>query len=385
MGKLAISAPIPGPDLRDSVAYAKEAEELGYTEAWLAEVGGADAFTLAGALALETGLRLGTAVVPIYTRTPMVLGMTAASMSQLAPDRFVLGIGTSSENIVQRWSGTPFEKPYTRMRETLEALRPMLAGEKVSYEGETLRVDGFRMQIAYSGEPKVYIGALNRRMLRLAGARADGVILNMLAPDHVKQVLAEVAAGAEEAGRDPEEIESVARIHMVYDVPFEDGAGIVRSVFGPYAATSVYNKFFSWIGFEEEAAAVAEAWSEKDREGLAGAVSDDMVRAMAVIGTADECRERLDEYFDAGLDVAALNPMTLDPADAYRMMRELAPGIAGVRAHPRRGTWWSWFRRGEALPAPLPGIPPPAAWRRGRRGGRRGAPPRAASRAGTGW
>lgn len=328
MSKLAISAPIPGPDLSDTVAYAKEAESLGYTEAWLAEVGGADAFTLAGALATNTGLRIGTAVVPIYTRTPMVLGMTAASMSQLAPDRFVLGIGTSSENIVQRWSGTPFERPYTRMRETLEVLRPMLAGEKVAYEGETLRVDGFRMQIAFSGEPKVYIGALNKRMLRLAGAKADGVILNMLAPDHVKQVLAEVAAGADEAGRDPSEIESVARIHMVYDVPFEDGAGIVRSVFGPYAATSVYNKFFSWIGFEEEAAAVAKAWSEKDREGLAGAVSDDMVRAMAVIGTADECRERLDEYFDAGLDVAALNPMALDPADAYRMMRELAPSRA---------------------------------------------------------
>ncbi len=324
MGKLAISVPIPG-GLLESVAYAREAERLGYEEAWLPEVGGPDAFALAGALAVETDLRLGTAVVPIYTRTPMVIGMTAASLSQLSGGRFVLGLGTSSENIVERWSGTEFAKPYTRMRETLEVLRPMLAGEKVRYEGETLRVDGYRMTVESEGEVPVYVGALNRRMLRLAGERADGVIVNMLGPEHLEQVLAEVAEGARAAGRDPAEVESVARIHMAYDQPFEVAAQIVRGVFGPYAATSVYNKFFRWIGFEEEAEAVARAWAARDREGLAAAVSDEMVRAMVVSGTAAECRARLDEYFEAGLDVAALNPMTLDPEDAYTMMRDLAP------------------------------------------------------------
>lgn len=325
MGKLAISVPIPGPDLRDTIAYAEEAESLGYTEAWLAEVGGPDAFSLAGALAVRTGLRIGTAVVPIYNRTPMVLSMTAASLSQLAPGRFVLGIGTSSENIVDRWNGIPFEKPYTRMRETLMVVKDLLAGEKVTFEGETIRLEGYRMATPYHGEPKVYIGALNTRMLRLAGEMADGVIINMLGPQHVKQVLAEVAEGARAAGRDPSEIESVARIHMAYDVPFDVASMIVRGAFGAYAATSVYNRFFRWIGFEEEAEAVAKAWAAKDREGVAAAVSDDMVRAMAVTGTPGECRARLDEYFGAGLDVAALNPLTLDPADAYRMMRELAP------------------------------------------------------------
>ena len=326
MGMVALSLPIPGPDLRDSLAYAEEAESLGYTDAWLAEVGGPDAFALAGALGERTGLRIGTAVVPIYNRTPMVLAMTAASLSQLTQGRFVLGIGTSSENIVERWNGIPFDKPYTRMRETLDVVKRLLAGEKVSYEGETLKLDGYRMTVQSYGEPKVYIGALNKRMLRLAGEMADGVIINMLGPEHVKQVLAEVATGAEAAGRDPSEIESIARIHMAYDVPFELGAGVVRGVFGAYAATSVYNRFFRWIGFEEEAEAVAAAWAAKDRDGVAAGVSDDMVRAMAVVGSAAECRARLDEYFDAGLDVAAVNPLTMDPADAYRVMRDLAPG-----------------------------------------------------------
>lgn len=325
MGTLAISLPIPAPSLADSVAYAEEAERRGYTEAWLAEVGGPDAFSLAGALAVRTGLRIGTAVVPIYNRTPMVLAMTTAALSQLSHGRFVLGIGTSSENIVERWNGIPFEKPYTRMRETLEVTRRLLAGEKVTYEGETLRLQGYQLPSPPEGEAKVYIGALNRRMLRLAGAMADGVIINMLGPEHVSRVLAEVAEGARAAGRDPGDVETVARVHMVYDQPFEVAAAIVRAAFGPYAATSVYNRFFRWIGFAEEAEAIAKAWEARDREALATAVSDEMVAAMAVSGDAAACRARVQEYFDAGVDVVALNPLTLDPTDAYRMMRELAP------------------------------------------------------------
>ncbi|HLF99049.1 MAG TPA: LLM class F420-dependent oxidoreductase [Acidimicrobiia bacterium] len=326
MGKLAISVPIPGGDLRDSLTYAQEAESLGYTDAWLAEVGGPDAFSIAGALAVGTGMRIGTAVVPIYNRTPMVLAMTAASLSQLSGGNFVLGIGTSSENIVAKWNGIPFDMPYTRMRETLEVVKRLLAGEKVTFEGETLRLDGYRMTVQNQGEPKVYIGALNRRMLRLAGEMADGVILNMLAPEHLKVILAEVQHGAEAVGRDPGEIESVARIHMVYDQPFDLAAMVVRAVFGAYAATTVYNRYFRWLGFEAEAEAIATAWAAKDRDGVAAGVSDEMVRTMAVTGTAAECKATLDAYFEAGLDVAALNPLTVDPADAYRMMRELAPG-----------------------------------------------------------
>jgi probable F420-dependent oxidoreductase len=325
VGKVAISLPIPAPDLRESVAYAREAEELGYTEAWLAEVGGPDAFSLAGALAVETGLRIGTAVVPVYNRTPMVLAMTAASLCQLSGGRFVLGLGTSSENIIERWNGIPFELPYTRMRETLEVVKRLLGGEKVTYEGRTLRLSGYRMTMAPPPDAKVYLGALNRRMLRLAGEMADGVVINMLGPEHVPQVLAEVAEGARAAGRDPGEIECVARIHMAFDQPFETAAAIVRAAFGAYAATSVYNKFFAWIGFAAEADAVAKAWAARDRDALAAAVSDEMVDAMAVSGPAADCRARVHAYFDAGVDVAALNALALSREDAETMMRAFAP------------------------------------------------------------
>jgi probable F420-dependent oxidoreductase len=322
---LAISIPAGPIAMSDQIAYAQEAESLGYTEAWLAEVGGPDAFTLAAALAVQTGLRLGTAVVPVYNRTPMVLAMTAATLSQLSEGRFVLGFGSSSTNIIEKWNGLPFEKPLTRMRETLLVVRDLLNGEKVTFHGETIQLDGYRMTVRNQGEPKVYIGALNAGMLRLAGELADGVIINMLAPEHVPIVLAEVAEGAKKAGRDPADIECVARLHIVYDESKDVAGQIVRGAFGAYAATSVYNRFFRWIGFEEESEGVKKAWDAKDRAGVAAAVSEPMVDAIAVRGTPDECRARVQQYLDAGVDVAALSPLVLDPDTAWRMMRELAP------------------------------------------------------------
>jgi len=322
---LAVSIPAGPLAMDDQLAYAQEAETRGYTEAWLAEVGGPDAFTLAAALAMKTGLRIGTAVVPVYNRTPMVLAMTAATLSQLSGGRFVLGFGSSSTNIVEKWNGIPFEKPLTRMRETLLVLRDLLNGEKVTYDGETIRLDGYRMGVRYEGEPKLYIGALNAGMLRLAGELADGVIINMLAPEHVPIVLAEVAAGARAAGRDPAAIECVARLHIVYDQPRDVAGQIVRGGFGAYAATSVYNRFFRWLGFTDEAEAVKKAWDAKDRAGVAAGVSEELVDAIAVRGTAAECRQRVQDYLDNGVDVAALSPLVLDPDTAWRMMRELAP------------------------------------------------------------
>jgi probable F420-dependent oxidoreductase len=322
---LAISLPAGPLDLRATLDYAAEAESLGYPEAWIAEVAGPDAFTLAAAVAGRTGLRLGTAVVPVYNRTPMVMAMTAASLSQLTGGRFVLGFGTSSTNIVEKWNGIAFELPLTRMRETLLVLRDLLQGEKVSYEGRTIRLDGYRMGVRYEGEPKIYIGALNMKMLQLAGELADGVIINMLGPEHVPMVLAEVAAGAKAAGRDPTDIECVCRLQIVMDQPRETAAAVVRAAFGAYAATSVYNKFFRWIGFADEAAAVKRAWDAKDRAGVAAAISDPMVDALVVNGTAAECRARVQQYLDAGVDVPALSPLVLEPEAAWQTMRSLAP------------------------------------------------------------
>ncbi|MBW2223357.1 MAG: LLM class flavin-dependent oxidoreductase, partial [Deltaproteobacteria bacterium] len=221
-----------------AVGLARVAKEHGYDEIWMAEVNGGDSYALAGAVAQGLpGMRIGTAVVPAQTRTPMMHAMAAMTLSQLTNGNFILGIGLSSPNIVQDWAGQPYNKPLTRMREHIEVLRQMLSGEKTTYEGRTLSAKGFRLGGKPVGEVPIYLGALNKHMLRLAGALADGICLNMVPEFALPQVLGEVRAGAEEAGRDPNAIEVVARLHVV----MVDDPSMGRNLIRRLATTSASN------------------------------------------------------------------------------------------------------------------------------------------------
>ena len=250
--RLGMTLPIGGAD--KAAELAKAAHGCGYEEIWMAEVNGGDSYALAGAVAQALpGVRIGTAVVPAQTRTPMAHAMAAMTLSQMTGGNFILGIGLSSPNIVRDWAGQRFDRPLTTMREHVEVLRQMLSGQKTSYEGKTLSVKGFRLGGAPVGSVPIYLGALNRGMLRLTGALCDGVCLNMVPESALPQVLAEVRAGAEEAGKDPGELEVVARLHVVMADDPAMGRNLIRTVFGAYAATPGYNKCFEWIGFAEEA------------------------------------------------------------------------------------------------------------------------------------
>jgi probable F420-dependent oxidoreductase len=308
--RLGISLPLIPLPARDNVALAGSARDLGYEDVWFAEVGGHDAYTLAAAVAVaQPGMRIGTAVVPAQTRTPMVHAMAAATLQQLTGGRFVLGLGISSENIVRDWAGQPFDRPTIRIREHLAVLRAALAGEKTDFSGATLQSHKFRLQVQ-APPPPIYLGALNRRMLRLAGEIADGVVLNMVPETALSQVLGEVRAGAEAAGRDPATIEVVARLHVVLTDDASAGRKLVRSAFGAYVATSVYNRFFRWIGFGDVAAGVADGFAARDRAAVATAMSDEFCDAIAIVGGAGTLRQRVRAYAEEGVDVCVLNPIT---------------------------------------------------------------------------
>ena len=210
---------------RHAAELARAAVDRGYEEVWMAEVNGGDSYALCAAVAQALpGVRVGTAVVPAQTRTPMMHAMSAMTLSQLTQGNFILGIGLSSPNIVHDWAGQPYERPLTTMREHVEVLRHMLSGQKTSFEGKTLSVKNFRLGGKPVGEVPIYLGALNPGMLRLAGALCDGICLNMVPEGALPQVLAEVRAGAEDAGRDPGTLEVVARLHVVRsDDPAGDG------------------------------------------------------------------------------------------------------------------------------------------------------------------
>jgi probable F420-dependent oxidoreductase len=318
---LALSLPLNGVDARHGVEAARRAQDRGYTSAWVAEVQGPDAFTQLGALALTTDLDLGVAVVPAQTRTPMVLGMSAVTLSQLAPGRFTLGIGASSELIVSNWAGQAFDKPLTAVRETYEALRPMLRGERTTYAGERIEVQGYRPHTTPSAPVPLYLGALNPKSLGMVGElRADGLCLNQMGAQHVPQMLDLVREGA--GGTLADDFGVVARLFcmVVDDVAF--GRSIVKHTFAPYITTSVYNRFYRWMGYEDEAQGVLDAAG--NREAQAAAISDRLVDDIFLIGPAEAIAERIAAFVEAGVTVPIIQPMAADLDQAEGMWQAIA-------------------------------------------------------------
>jgi probable F420-dependent oxidoreductase len=316
---------LPLGSAKDAVAQARAAQEKGYEEIWLAEVAGGDAYVVAGALAVGApGMRLGTAVTPLQTRTPMVHAMAAMSLNQLTDGNFVLGVGLSSPNIVRDWAGQPYDKPLTRMREHIDVLRKMLRSEKFDYAGKTLSSKRFKLGGTMAGEVPIYLGALNEQALRLCGELCDGVVLNMVPERALPQLLRAVREGAEAVGRDPGQIEVIARLHTVLLDDAAMGRQLIRNVFGAYAATPGYNRAFEWMGFTQEARQIRECFAKGDRAGVAAAVSDDLCNAMAVIGDAKTVRARVRAYAEQGVDVCVLNP--IGDANTVRKIIETVSG-----------------------------------------------------------
>ena len=243
LGRLAISLPLPFLTSRDCVALAQKAEsEWGYDAIWLAETAGPDAFALAGALAQATRrATIGTAVVPVYTRTPAVLAMGASTVAQLSGDRFILGIGSSSHAIVEEWNGLAFDRPLLRVRETVAALRQALAGERTDFVGETVRSRGLRLGSVPARPVPIYVGALREKMLALAGEVADGLCVNLFPVSALPKMLAANRTGAQRAARDASRDEVVCRFQVTVTDDLPAARNLARLAFSAYIAAPVYN------------------------------------------------------------------------------------------------------------------------------------------------
>jgi probable F420-dependent oxidoreductase len=310
-----------------SQQVARRAEELGYESLWIADVGGPDPFVVAAAAAGVTSrVRIGIAVTPAYIRTVPVLAGAAASCAELAPGRFVLGVGASSENIVQNWSGIPFRRPLTRIRETVTTVRSILAGERTDFAGRTLSTRGYRLLMRPPRPPiPIHVGALMPPMLELAGEIADGVTLNMMPVEAVPRMIEHIRLGAERAGKDAAQLEIVARFQTCVTDDKATARTLLRAAFGPYFATSVYNRFVEWCGFPDEAREILAGWQAKDRGRVAAGVTDDMLDRIGIIGSAEECRERIEQFREAGVTTPMVSAFFPDEAVMWRTFEALAP------------------------------------------------------------
>ncbi|HEY0520472.1 MAG TPA: LLM class F420-dependent oxidoreductase [Ilumatobacteraceae bacterium] len=320
-----LTVPLPGPlhSHRDKLS---ELVELGYTDIWSAESDGADAFTpLALAAAWEPRLRLGTAIVPAFTRSPACFAQCVASMADAAPRRFAIGIGSSSNVIVERWNGVPFVEPYKKVRDIVRFLGDALAGEKVTKVYDTFEVQGFRLGVRPEHKPVVLVAALREGMLRLAAREADGAIINWLSAADVAKV-AGVVNGA--AGGVDKEI--VCRIFVC---PSENAA-VVREA-GRYAIAAylnvpVYAAFHDWLGRGDQLRPMWDAWQSGDRKAALAAIPDSLVDDLIVHGSAADCRAKIQAYFDNGVTTTSLAILPLDPdVKHWDAVRSLSPTAAG--------------------------------------------------------
>ncbi|MGH9021044.1 MAG: LLM class F420-dependent oxidoreductase [Acidimicrobiales bacterium] len=297
MSRYAITVPFDGVTLSEHRGWYERLADMGYTDVWSSEVDGTDGFTpLALASAWEPRLLLGVAVAPVFTRGAGLLAMTAASMAEAAPGRFTLGIGASSQPVVERWNGVAYDRPYARTRDTLRFLKRALAGEKVDEAFETFTVRGFKLARPVEQPPEILLGALRPSMLRLAGREADGAILNWLGADDVTACRAEIGAGKTVAAR-------------IFVIPTEDAdtaRAVARRMISSYLTVEAYAQFHRWLGRDEVLAPMWDAWAQGDRRRANEVIPDDVVDELVVHGSYDACREHVARYVDAGVGVPIL-------------------------------------------------------------------------------
>jgi probable F420-dependent oxidoreductase len=292
-----LTVPFAGVPLRDHRELLALAEAQAFDDVWTGETAGPDGFTpLALAAAWTERLRLGTGIVNPFTRGLPVLAQHAAALQDASSGRFVLGLGSSSNVIVERWNGVPFTKPLSKMREALETLRPVLAGERGP--------GGFRLEQPPQTPPPLIVAALRGKMLGLAAELADGAFTNFLPLSGAGQV-------AEAFGAPEKEL--VCRFFCV-PASAEESLPLARRMFAAYATVPVYTEFFRWLGWGERIDPMVAAWHDGDRARALELVPDELVREIFVFGGREEQHERLAAFAEAGITTFVLTAIC--PPDA---------------------------------------------------------------------
>jgi probable F420-dependent oxidoreductase len=313
-----MTIPFDGVPLHEHRDWIVELADLGYTDVWSSEANGADGFTpLALASVWAPSLRLGSAIVPSFTRGPATLAQCVASLADAAPGRVAFGIGTSSNVIVERWNDIAFTEPFKKTRDTVRFLRTALTGEKVKEDYETFSVNGFKLGLVPEQQPKILVAALRQGMLRLAGAEGDGAIVNWLGADDVSTVTPYVHEGGPDK-------EVVARIFVAPTTDRDTVMALGRYAIAAYLTVPVYAEFHRWLGREEMLQPMWDLWAAGDRKAALAAIPDELVDTLIVHGSPEACREHIARYQANGITTPALAilPFGIDQRQA---IRDLAP------------------------------------------------------------
>jgi probable F420-dependent oxidoreductase len=309
MSRWGLTLPLPGLGLADHEEHVRRAEACGYTDLWSGETNGPDGFTpLALSATWTERARLGTGIVGVFQRGPALLAQEAAALADASRGRFVLGIGSSSDRIVEGWNEIPYERPLSKVTETLEFLRTALDGERTA--------SGFKLEAAPAERVPIVLAALRGRMLDLALARADGAFTNFLPLSGLPRVAAQLAGA-------PQGFELLCRF---FCLPGEREAvePLARFMFSSYITVPVYAAFYRWLGYGEEIEAMIAAWESGDRAAAAAAAPWSLIEEMFIFGAPEQMKERIAAFLEGGITLPILTPITT-PDKLTETIEALAP------------------------------------------------------------
>lgn len=331
----------------DVASFVVEAERLGLDVCWVAEAWGADAPSALGYLAARTDrILLGSGILQVGTRTPVAVAQAAIALSNLSGGRFLLGLGASGPQVIEGLHGVPFARPLARVSETVDIVRQVFAGGKISHSGDEFQIplpggEGVPMRLSTRAEHTIpiYLAALSPAMLRLTGRIADGWLGTSFVPEGAADAyFAHLDQGLAAAGRTRADVDVCQGAEVAFAADEDELRGMLAGRRKELAfslggmgssSTNYYNQAYGRQGWAEVAAQVRERWQSGDREGAAALVTDDMVLATTLIGTEEMVRARLAVWRDAGVDTVRLYPAG-DTAEAK--LSTLGRAIELVRA-----------------------------------------------------
>lgn len=327
--RLGVSLPVQ-EDLqpRQYVELAVLAEELGFDTAFLGEIAGVEAFGMLSAIVTATSrIRVGSGVLSVYSRSPMLTAMGFATLEALAPGRVVAGFGAGSKTVVESWHGRNLTSPLVTVEDFISAFRSAITTEPVNFHGRQVKVDGFRLHVplAPGTNIPVLVGSFSPRMLELTGRIADGVLLSFCPLDEVESRIAHVRRGAEQAGRDPDSLEFAMYVHTYAGDEIDAALERFRRLVLQYAVQPTHRAGF--VQSIPEIDRAAELWHAGRRKEALPLVSDEAVTRLCAIGDGAEVAAMLDKVREFGVDLPIIFPQSLrlgDPTTPAETMRRVA-------------------------------------------------------------
>lgn len=303
----------------------------GYDRVWLAETWGRDAVTVLATVAEHTDeIGLGTSISSVYSRSPALLGQTAATLHEVSEGRFRLGLGQSTPQLVEGWHGVAHSEPFRRLRESIEIVQQVLSGDVVAYDGTVFEVSGFRLRFEPpSPPPAIDVAAMGPKSMELAGRFADGCHTTMVTPDGLTDSLSNLQAGAKLGGRNPDDVRVTVELPCCVLADGDRARELVRHHIAFYVGAMgvVYRDHLVRQGYEAETEEIARLWADGQQDAAMAVISDDLLASLAVAGTPDEAQQQFQrwEALEAVDVVAVLFPVRATQDEILATTEALAP------------------------------------------------------------